>query len=129
MPDRTTTDTIRVMIRGLVAERRVGIHPWEQHPERPNRLLIDVDLEGDHQPAGADGARTIIDYDAIREAVKGWPSLPHTPHLETLAEELLELCFANPAVRLARVSILKPDIFNEAAGAGVEITRRRNGAR
>lgn len=132
MTDRETTrtigtDTIRVKIRGLVTERRVGIHPWEQHAERPNRLLIDVDLEGDHQPPGPDGARTIIDYDAIREAVRGWPALPHTPHLETLAEELLDLCFANPAVGRARVSILKPDIFNEAAGVGIEITRSRTG--
>lgn len=125
MTSRDTTDTIRVKIRGLVTERRVGIHPWEQHPERPNRLRIDVDLEGLHLPAGADGSRTIIDYDAIREEVRSWPSRPHTPHLETLAEELLNLCFANPAVSRARVSILKPDIFNDAAGVGIEITRNR----
>jgi dihydroneopterin aldolase len=32
-------------------------------------------------------------------------------------------------VRACRVSIQKPDIFNEAAGAGVEIFRWRDGER
>jgi hypothetical protein len=32
---------------------------------------------------------------------------------------------ANPLVHACRVSIMKPDIFEEADGAGVEVFRRR----
>jgi dihydroneopterin aldolase len=66
-----------------------------------------------------------LDYDPIRAAIRAWPGRPHTPLLETLAEELVALCLANPAVAACRVSVAKPDIFNEAAAAGVEIFRTR----
>ena len=47
--------------------------------------------------------------------------------LETLVEELIGVCFSLPPVEACRVRITKPDIFPEAAGAGVEIFRRRPG--
>jgi dihydroneopterin aldolase len=76
------------------------------------------------------GGRPFIDYDHVRGSLKSWPSRPHTPLLETLAEEVIGLCFENPVVEACRVSIVKPDIFNDAAAAGVEIYRLRpHGAR
>lgn len=66
-----------------------------------------------------------IDYDSVRDAIRGWPGRPHTDLLETLAEELVGLCFAIAAVQACRVSVEKPDIFNEADAAGVEIFRVR----
>ncbi len=70
-------------------------------------------------------AQGLIDYDPIRDALKAWPSRPHTDLLETLVDELVGLCFRHPAVQACRVSVLKPDIFNEAAAVGVEVYRRR----
>jgi dihydroneopterin aldolase len=64
-----------------------------------------------------------IDYDSVRDAIRAWPGRAHTDLLETLAEELVEKCFAIAAVQACRVSVEKPDIFNEAEGAGVEIFR------
>ena len=40
-------------------------------------------------------------------------------------EELVALCFRDARVEACRVSIVKPDIFNEAGGAGVEVYRVR----
>ena len=77
------------------------------------------------RPLSAESPATIIDYDPIRDALKSWPSRPHTPLLETLLHELVELCFRDPRVAACRVSIMKPDIFNEAAGAGVEVYQVR----
>jgi dihydroneopterin aldolase len=79
------------------------------------------------RPLSAEAADTILDYDPVREALKTWPTRPHTPLLETLLHELVELCFRNPRVSACRVSIMKPDIFNEAAGAGVEVYQGRDG--
>lgn len=50
----------------------------------------------------------------------------HIPLLETLARELVEVCFANPLVDAIRISITKLDIFNEADGAGIEICGERS---
>ena len=120
---------VKVMLRDVVVEVQVGLHPWEQHPERPTRLLVNVEMyaHSDSQGVGGD-ARGFIDYDPIRAALKAWPARPHTPLLEELVEELVQLCLGNPVVEACRVSVVKPDIFNEAAGAGIEVYRVRPAA-
>jgi dihydroneopterin aldolase len=119
------TDYIRTMLRDVEAEAHVGLYPWERHPERPSRLIVSVGMTA-RRTGRADRGQGILDYDPIRQAIRSWRNLPHTDLLETLAEDLLDLCFRNPRVEVATVSILKPDIFNEAAGAGIEIRRSRS---
>lgn len=114
----------RIILRDVQVEAHVGLHAWERHAERPTRLLVNVEM---FAPLAA-AESGVIDYDHVRNALKSWPARPHTDLLETLLDELVALCFAHPRVEACRVSILKPDIFNEAAAAGVEIYRRRPGA-
>jgi len=118
---------LRVIVRDLVVETRVGLHPWEQHPEKPTRLVVNIEMFAPVGPGGlqAESTSSIIDYDHIRDALKAWPTRPHTPLLETLLDEVVGLCFDNLRVDACRVSILKPDIFGEAAAAGVEVYMRR----
>jgi dihydroneopterin aldolase len=115
-----TRDYTRVILRDMAVEVRLGIHPWEKHPERPNRLVVNVELFT-HQ--SGDGG--FIDYDSVHHAVRAWATRDHVDLLETLVEELAGVCFAISAVEACRVSVLKPDIFNDAAAAGVEIYRIR----
>jgi dihydroneopterin aldolase len=118
---------IRVILRDIETEASVGLHPWERHPERPTRLIVNVEMFAPLvRPLSAESPASIVDYDPIREALKAWPARPHTPLLETLLHELVELCFRDPRVNACRVSIMKPDIFNEAAGAGVEVYQIRD---
>lgn len=119
-------DYIRVMLRDLVTEAHVGLHPWERHPERPTRLVVNIEMFAALTGSAAASGDGLIDYDPIRAALKSWPSRPHTELLETLVDELVGLCFRHQAVRACRVSVLKPDIFNEAAAAGVEVYRIRD---
>ena len=125
-PWNGTRDYIRVMLRDLMTEAHVGLHPWERHPERPTRLVVNVEMFAALQGPAAAITQGLIDYDPIREALKSWPSRPHTDLLETLVDELVGLCFRHPAVQACRVSVMKPDIFNEAAAAGVEVYRTRS---
>ena len=100
----------------------VGLHPWERHPERPTRLVINIELfSALDRSLGSEVPEGIMDYDHIRTALKGWPGRAHTPLLETLLDELVGLCFQGQRVQACRVSIVKPDIFNEAGAAGVEV--------
>lgn len=117
-------DYQRVILRDIVTEVRLGLHPWERHPERPQRIVVNVELFAHLD--GSFGARdSIVDYDEIRDALKAWPARGHVDLIETLLEELVALCFGFARVAACRVSIMKPDIFNEAGGAGVEIYRVR----
>ena len=120
----TANDRIEVKLNNVVVECRCGVHPWEKHPERPNRLSISITLF-----AGLNSRRIAefgyIDYDQIRDFLKTFPARPHTDLLETILDEIVERCFADERVDACRVSILKLDIFNEAESAGVEVYRTR----
>lgn len=120
-------DHVRAILRDVETDAHVGLHPWERHPERPTRLLVSVEMLA-RRTGRADAGQGILDYDPIRAELRGWRNRPHTDLLETLAENLLDVCFRNPRVEAATVTILKPDIFNEAGAAGVEIHRSRDAA-
>jgi len=115
-----------VVLRDVEVQVSVGLHPWERHPERPTRLVVNVEMfaatEGPVDAAGTDG---IMNYDIVRSAIAGWRGRPHVELLETLVEELVCVCLEMRAVQACRVSVEKPDIFNEADAAGVEIFRVR----
>jgi 7,8-dihydroneopterin aldolase/epimerase/oxygenase len=117
------SDHLIVRLRNVVVETRCGIHPWEQHPERPNKLSIDISLFAKlaHRRIAAFG---FIDYDHIRNFLKQFPDRPHTPLLETLLDEIVDKCFADDRVEACHVSITKLSIFNEAQ-PGVEVYRTR----
>jgi dihydroneopterin aldolase len=117
---------IRMMVRDFVTEVRVGIHPWERHEERPQRVIVNIDMYAeDPKTAQRPGLSSVVDYDYIRNHLRAWPQKPQVDFIETLLEELVDLCFRDARVKACRVSIVKPDIFNDAAGAGVEIYRVR----
>ena len=126
-PAHWSTDQgyVRMMIRDLVTEVRLGLHPWERHPEKPQRIVVNVELYAAPQTTRYKHVSSVVDYDYIREALRKWPRRRHTVFIETLLDELVKLCFRDKRVMAARVSIFKPDIYNEAAGAGVEIYRVR----
>jgi len=116
---------VRMMIRDLVTEVRLGLHPWERHPEKPQRIVINVEMYAAPQPRRAKASSPVVDYDHVREAIRKWPRRKHTVYIEPLLEELVKLSFHDKRVVACRVSIFKPDIYNEAAGAGVEVYRVR----
>lgn len=120
---RTAGDHVRVVLKDVTVDVSVGLHPWERHPERPTRLLVNVEMFAGWPLLHGD----FIDYDSVRDHIRNWAGRPHVDLLETLVEEVIAACFALPAVEACRVRVEKPQIFAEAAGAGVEIFRRRPG--
>ena len=111
---------VRVILRDVQTEAQVGLHDWERHPERPTRLVVNVEMWA---PVGVTAG--FIDYDRVRAAIHAWPARAHTDLLETLAEELVAVCFEEALVQACRVSVMKPDVFNDTAAVGVEFYRVR----
>jgi dihydroneopterin aldolase len=119
-------DYARVSLKNLHLTVKCGLHAWERHPERPNRLVVNIDMYAPWPlPPRADGSPGFIDYDDVRRGLLAWEGREHVDLLETLVEDAIALCFADPLVQACRVSIMKPDIFEEADGAGVEVFRNR----
>ena len=75
-------DYIRITLQKVEVDVKLGLHPWERHPERPTRLLVTIDLFAYQE---AHNRRVPINYDSVRNFLKTWRDRPHTELLEELA--------------------------------------------
>lgn len=96
---------------------RCGLHPWERHPERPNRLRVSARL---YSRTEFTGPGTYVDYDPLRALIVGWQGRDHVDLLETLLQEAVDAAFLDPLVDACWVRVVKPEIFPETRAAGVE---------
>lgn len=116
----------RMMIRDLVTHVRLGVHAHERNPDKPQRIVVNVEMFADDKShLEGQGLASVVDYDPIHAAIASWAHRPHVLLIETLLEELIALCFGDGRVRACKVSIVKPDIYDAADAAGVEIYRVR----
>ncbi len=128
-PNPIPGDQVKVLLSNLHVNVRVGLHPWERHPDRPSRVLVSVEIFAAWPlPARADGKPAFIDYDRVRRGIAAWAERDHVDLLETLVQDAIDLCFADPQVQACRVSVVKPDVFNDVDAAGVELFRMRPAA-
>jgi len=122
-----------IVLKDISVEVSIGAYSWEKPPAPPQQLVVNVELfvhAGDYlfDPGSKDteDIKDIVDYSRVRNVVKTWEDRPHTMLIETYMRELVDLCFEDKRVIACRVSILKPNIFSEAAGAGVEVYMSRS---
>lgn len=116
-------DYIAIFAHGITVMARIGLLPQEKAAAQ--RLIVHVKLYADPQTYLADAQNgAIIDYANIVAFVQRWEKRPHVELLETYAQELLDFCFATQGVEAAKITLTKPDIF-ENAQAGVEVFKRR----
>ena len=118
----------RIFLDKVAVPTPVGFVGWEH--DHPTTLAVTVELfSARTRWADAGGVyrlEHLIDYSGIHEHLMGWEGRAHTDSLEELCEALLAFCFADLQVEACRVCIVKPNIYANAAGAGVEITRTRD---
>ncbi len=117
-------DHIAVALDEVCVDVSCGLHPWERHAERPTRLVISVRL---YAPLKARHAadEPIIDYDIVRDRIRALEREGHIDLLETVGDRIVNSCFRDERVVACRLSIRKPDIYNETRGAGIDLFRTR----
>lgn len=116
--------TVSIAMRGVELVVQVGEHPWEKHPERPTRLSINITLLfGYDDYFNKHGG--YVDYDPLRKFLKSLEQREHTNRLEDFAKLILRACFDSTPAERVHLSVLKPDIFNEIQGVGMEFDVRR----
>ncbi|MEX0922036.1 MAG: dihydroneopterin aldolase [Rhodovibrionaceae bacterium] len=115
--------SLKVVIRGLIAEARIGVGAEER--AAPQRLRLDLELAvappADLGPDFSDDIAAVYDYGALRARLHELCRGSAAKLLETLAERIARDCLSDPRVLRARVRIEKPDIFPDCDGIGVEI--------
>ena len=120
VPDRLKVRSARILLESLAVQADIGFHDFEIGT--PQRLLVSVEvwLEDVSAPADDDPARA-WNYDFLRGEVEEIAAARRYNLQETLAHAVFERIGAFRGVSHVRVRTSKPDVYQEAAGVGVEI--------
>lgn len=123
--DTGTVDELYVVrLRGLVVDFRIGIHPHER--EGTQRVRVDVTVDAQRPDGGfREDYRRVYCYERLADGIRALAGGGHVGLVETLADRIAEFAMADPLARRAEVSVEKLDVFPDAEGAGVTVTRRR----
>jgi dihydroneopterin aldolase len=110
----------RILLDSLEVMTDIGFHEFEVG--NPQRLLITVELWlEDLQPPDDDDPRSAWNYDYLRSEVVRIAQERRYNLQETLVHEIFQRVAAYRGVRALRVKSVKPDIYPDAKGVGVEI--------
>lgn len=115
----------RIFFRQLKVDARLGMLPHEL--ERSQPLVIDADFDVDiDQPVQDSDIDSVLDYRRLRETLIAECTRGHVHLLETLSERLLQRLLDDfPQISALRVSLGKPQAFDDCAMVGIEIRYQR----
>ncbi len=116
-------DCRRLFLRTYEVLINIGVHDFEKKGEQ--RVLINVDL---YIPLAlstplADNLDEVVDYDFMRETIAQRMARGHVHLQESLCDDVVAAMLAHPRVRAVRVSTMKPDVYPDCEGVGVEVFR------
>lgn len=112
----------RVFVHDLVLDVEIGVYSHEKGVTQRVRFSVDVDVTPAPENA-EDRIERVFDYDTIISGIKSIISQGHIVLVETLAEQVAELCLEHPQAQRVKVTIEKLD--KEPGAVGVEIVRGR----
>lgn len=114
----------RILIDAIEVMADIGFHAFEIGV--PQRLLVSVELWIDPPtpPAGDDPALA-WDYDVVVQAVRALATERRYNLQETLVHAIFERIASLHGITALKVSSLKPDVYPDARGVGVEIASFR----
>lgn len=117
-----------VFVRGLAVQARLGVHAHEK--ARPQRVTIGIELSVRDPQApsseGPDSLPRVVDYGGIVRMARGIATAGHVLLAETLAERIALAALRDPRVEAARVTVEKPEVYDDVETVGVVVERRRD---
>lgn len=120
VPDHLKVRQSRILLDSLEVMTDIGFHEFEIG--NPQRLLVTVELWlEDLQPPDDDDHGSAWNYDYLRSEVTRIAQARRYNLQETLVHAIFDRVAAYRGVRALRIKSVKPDIYADAAGVGVEI--------
>ena len=114
-------DCRRLFLRNYEGMINIGVHDFEKKGEQ--RVLINVDLYiplAQSTPKD-DQLEEVVDYDFMRETIARRMAQGHVQLQETLCDDVVKAMLAHPRVRAVQVSTMKPDVYPDCEGVGIEV--------
>jgi dihydroneopterin aldolase len=113
----------QVILRKLQVEAAVGLLDWERAQTQVLDVTCHVQIDAS-RAAASDSIEDTLDYAALREAIHAYCREHRFYLLEALADGLADhLLSAFAVAEAVRLRLIKPAIFPDADGAGVEIEK------
>ena len=114
-----------ILIENLLVPAQIGV--LESEKGRSQAVRFDVEIEtisGYHQVVADSG--TYVSYaDTVTFIHEKAQQGGHVELVEEWAEAVAEFVLSNPLAARVTVRVTKPDIFENAAGVGIQVTRRQ----
>lgn len=120
VPQHLKVRQSRILLDSLEVMVDIGFHEFEVG--KPQRLLVTIELwlEDTNPPVGDDQIFA-WNYDYLKQEVVRIAQERRYNLQETLVHEVFQRVAAYRGVRALRVKSVKPDIYPDAKGVGVEI--------
>ncbi|MBV6633611.1 MAG: dihydroneopterin aldolase [Alphaproteobacteria bacterium] len=113
----------RMFLRDMDLEAEIGAYPEERG--RTQRVRLNIEAVVADRIITEDDLDAVVSYELLRDAAHRVVSEGHINLVETMAERIAALSLSHPSVEKITIRIEKLDVFDDCAGAGVEITRER----
>jgi 7,8-dihydroneopterin aldolase/epimerase/oxygenase len=118
-----------VVIDDLRLRFLIGVHEHEKRARQEVSITVHMFVPEAGGPPSDELADYVSYADIVDKLKERAASARHVKLVETLAEEVAELAFADPRVASTIVDVRKTEIIPEAKGVGVIIHRRRRTGR
>ncbi|WP_051908679.1 dihydroneopterin aldolase [Candidatus Odyssella acanthamoebae] len=114
-----------ILIKDLVFDCFIGINAEEALVAQAIRLNLKCRVE---MPTPDDQKYhgQFVCYDQLIRSITVLAQGRHTHLVETLAEDIAQLCFENPRITKVWCCVEKLDVYSNASSVGVEIERYRD---
>jgi len=120
IPDHLKVRQSRILLDSLEVMTDIGFHEFEVGS--PQRLLVTVEIWlDDLTPPDDDDHGSAWNYDYLRTEVVRIAQARRYNLQETLVHAIFERVAATRGVKALRVKSVKPDVYDDAHGVGVEI--------
>lgn len=116
----------QVFVRDVVRSCGIGIYDFERLAPQRVRIAVTLDVAptARAEPVSrGDAIEEVVSYEPVIGAIDRIIAAGHINLVETLAERIIDACFALPRVTAVRAMVEKIDIVPDAS-VGVVIERR-----
>ena len=114
----------QITIKDLLLTMFIGVYEYEQHKKQ--RVRVNITLDVTYNPHWeADNIENVVAYDTLIEEIQELAEDTHFNLVETLAEEIIEICLEDDRVLNAKVGVEKLDVCALTSSVGVMIERSR----
>jgi dihydroneopterin aldolase len=119
------TPSYKILIKSLVLNASIGIHEFEKKKKQKISISLEIDAE-DNIPYVNHKIENFVSYEFIVKDIKKLINKGHIELLETLGENIFEICFNDPRIQKVKVKLEKLEVFSEADSVGIEVQRSKD---